>query len=262
MSAQDLGCNAQQHQSKARFEAGYSIISGLVLCGLFALAFAHAHEMVPRMGWGLLSLGGGYFAWQAYRWFGERLETDAALSTSVRSYRGELEKRRDYVRRLWSRTGLASCWLGVAMVVAPVLIQSLNPPHARINWVPILLLLAIWVAVLFPRRARPRQNLQKEVDQLVGLEKESRGWQPHSAPPRSVLCDREDAAKKPPRLFDRGGWQGRSNLKQIPEELVVDLVVELDFLRFDEGSEGAGAAVGGGLLKVCVAALDVFAEQG
>jgi hypothetical protein len=62
MSAQDLGCKAQQHQSKARFEAGYSIISGFVLCGLFALAFAHAHEMVPRLGWGLLRLGSGYFA--------------------------------------------------------------------------------------------------------------------------------------------------------------------------------------------------------
>jgi hypothetical protein len=68
--------------------------------------------------------------------------------------------------------------------------------------------------------------------------------------------------KKTPRFFGRGGWQSCSNLKQIPEELVVDLVVELDFLRFDEGSEGAGAAVGGGLLKVCVAALDVLAEQG
>ena len=31
-----------------------------------------------------------------------------------------------------------------------------------------------------------------------------------------------------------------SSLEQVPEELVVDLVVELDFRRFDEGSQGAG----------------------
>ena len=93
-------------------------------------------------------------------------------------------------------------------------------------------------------------------------ERKPRVVPPFCARPGSVLCDGEDAAKKPPRLFDRGGWPSGSNLKQIPQELVVDLMVELDFLRFDEGSEGAGAAVGGGLLKVCVAALDVFAEQG
>ena len=38
-------------------------------------------------------------------------------------------------------------------------------------------------------------------------------------------------------------------------------MVELDFLRFDEGSEGAGATVGGGLFQVGITAFDVFSEQ-
>jgi hypothetical protein len=33
-------------------------------------------------------------------------------------------------------------------------------------------------------------------------------------------------------------------LELVPEELVVDLVVELDFRGLDEGSEQAGAAIG------------------
>ena len=41
---------------------------------------------------------------------------------------------------------------------------------------------------------------------------------------------------------------GKLILEEVPEELVVDLVVVLDFGCFDEGAEGAGAAVGGGAL--------------
>src|SRR5271166_419278 len=50
-------------------------------------------------------------------------------------------------------------------------------------------------------------------------------------------------------------------LEHVPEELVVDLVVILDFRWFDEGAEVAGAAVRGSFLQVGVAALDVLAEQ-
>src|SRR5580658_5621942 len=50
-------------------------------------------------------------------------------------------------------------------------------------------------------------------------------------------------------------------LEQIPQELVVDLVMELDFRRFDEGSQSARATVGGGLLQVGIAAFDVFAQK-
>jgi hypothetical protein len=50
-------------------------------------------------------------------------------------------------------------------------------------------------------------------------------------------------------------------LEEVPEELVVDLVVVLDFGRFDEGAEGAGAAIGGSAFEIGVAALDVGAEE-
>ncbi len=50
-------------------------------------------------------------------------------------------------------------------------------------------------------------------------------------------------------------------LEQVPEGLVVDGVVELDFGAFDDGSKFARGAVGGGLLEVGVAALHVVAEN-
>lgn len=41
------------------------------------------------------------------------------------------------------------------------------------------------------------------------------------------------ATKKIAPALGRGDWQSCSNLELIPEKLVVDFVVELDFLRFD-----------------------------
>src|SRR3954468_21519051 len=49
-------------------------------------------------------------------------------------------------------------------------------------------------------------------------------------------------------------------LKQVPERLVVDRVVELHLGPFDNGSEQPGAAVSGGFLQVRVTALHVRAE--
>jgi hypothetical protein len=48
-------------------------------------------------------------------------------------------------------------------------------------------------------------------------------------------------------------------LKQVPEGLVVDGVVELDFAAFDDASQLTRGTVGGGLLQVGVAALHVGA---
>src|SRR5260370_25838190 len=50
-------------------------------------------------------------------------------------------------------------------------------------------------------------------------------------------------------------------LKQVPQKLVVNVVVILHFRRFYERAQQARAAVGRGLLQVEVAVLHVFAEE-
>src|SRR5260370_3482072 len=50
-------------------------------------------------------------------------------------------------------------------------------------------------------------------------------------------------------------------LEQIPQELVVNLVMELHFGSFHERSERSWAAIGGGLFQVRVAILYVFSEK-
>ena len=50
-------------------------------------------------------------------------------------------------------------------------------------------------------------------------------------------------------------------LEKVPEELVVYLVVILDFGRFDEGAEGARTTVGGSVFEIGVPGFDVGAEK-
>ena len=175
MSADELRRKAQQRQRKARFEAIYSIIVGLILFVFFARVFVQPHEVVPRMGVGLLSFWGIYYAYQAYKWIWPgRLTPDATLNTTLQSYRSELEKRRDYGRHVWRRAGLTFGVLGVAMVIVPALIKSLDTPRLLLDLLPFFVLLAIWLAVFLRLRKRNRGKLQQEIDELRVFERENR----------------------------------------------------------------------------------------
>ena len=175
MSADELRRKAQQRQRKARFEAIYSIIVGLILFAFFARVFVQPHEVVPRMGVGLLSFWGIYYAYQAYKWIWPgRLTPDATLNTTLQSYRSELEKRRDYGRHVWRRAGLTFGVLGVAMVIVPALIKSLDTPRLLLDLLPFFVLLAIWLAVFLRLRKRNRGKLQQEIEELRVFERENR----------------------------------------------------------------------------------------
>ena len=134
MSADQLRHKAQQSQTKARFAALFQIGMGIVFSVFFAWICARAHNGLPRMGVGVLSLWALYAAWQGYRciWPG-RLDPDATVSTSLEFYRSELEKRRDYILHVWRRAGLTFLFLGLALIVVPVLIKSFTAPRLLLN---------------------------------------------------------------------------------------------------------------------------------
>jgi len=174
MSADELRRQARQHVGKARFEALLSIILGLILFVLFASACARAREVFPRLGFGLISLWSLYFAYQIYKWiWPRRLAPDGTPNTTLRSYRIGLEKRRDFGRQIWRKAGLTFCFLGLALIVAPELIHSVTDPRRVMNVAPVLVLLAIWLAVFFPLRKRRQRKLQHEIEQLRVFESEN-----------------------------------------------------------------------------------------
>ncbi|MGB0012040.1 MAG: hypothetical protein WBQ03_10565 [Candidatus Sulfotelmatobacter sp.] len=175
VSADELRRKARQRERKSRFEAAYSVIIGLFLFVFFGLGAAKVHDLAPRIGFGVLSIWGVHFAYQACkRIWRERLLPDATLNTTLQSYRSELEKRRDYTRHFWHKAGLTFVFVGMVLVVTPPLIKSLGTPRLLLNFAPLFGLLAVWCAIFFPKMKRNRRKLQQEIEELRGFERETR----------------------------------------------------------------------------------------
>jgi hypothetical protein len=169
MSPDEIRLKAHERRQKARIEALFAIATGLLLCALFARTFLRAEELLPRMGWGLLSLWGIYFAYQAYKWiWPARLARGATAGESLEYYRNELERRHKYSAHIWRRAGLTFCFLGLAMVIVPVLIQSVKTPGVLLGLLPFFALLIVWLTTFLFLRKRNQEKLLKELDEIRG----------------------------------------------------------------------------------------------
>lgn len=172
MSLEEIRRKAQKLQMKGRLRVLAAMIIGLFLCIAFARMAAVVEDLIPRIGWGMMSLWGLYGAYAAYKWIWPgRLAEDATLSTSLDFYRGELERKRDYDRHVWRRSGVIFCFAGLAVAIIPELIPALQTPRLLLNAAPFFTLLVIWFVLFFYLRTRNRLKLQREIDELNALEK-------------------------------------------------------------------------------------------
>jgi hypothetical protein len=174
MSIEELRSKAERRQKKARLEVILSIAIGFILCVIFAWTFVKVHEMVPRLGWAVLSLWSIYFAYQAYRWIWPgRLAPNATVSTSLEFYRHELENQRDHARHVWRRSGLTFCFLGLGLTIVPELIYSHDIAHLPGNVGPLVVLLIMWAVAFSYLRKRRQRRLQQEIEELREFEREN-----------------------------------------------------------------------------------------
>jgi len=173
-SLDELRRKAKRWQTRARLKTFCSIILGLALSSAFARIAITGRDVIPRLGATLLSLWSIYFAYQARRWlWPDRLEPHASASASLQFYRRELERRRDYNKRLWRRAGLTFCFLGLALMVVPGLIKGFQVPRLLVNFVPFFVLLVAWGVMFFLMRKSQQGKLQREIDELRAFESEN-----------------------------------------------------------------------------------------
>jgi hypothetical protein len=183
MSADQLRLKAQKRQKGVRSQVLRDAIVGLITSVFFAWNLVKVQHVwwglghplslwSTRMGLGLLSLWCFFFPFLLYKWvWPARLAPDAPLNTTFQWYRSQLEKGRDFDRRVWLL--LAPCFLGIALVIVPALISSVgNPRELLLNSLPLLVLLAIWFPIFLYLRKRRRGRRQKEIDQLRAFERE------------------------------------------------------------------------------------------
>jgi len=175
MSAEEVRQRAQELQMKSRLATFMWVAIGLFLAIFFARMFAQIQDTVARIGLAILSLWGIYGAYHAYKWIWPgKLPPDATFATSLEFYRRELERKRDYGRHIWRRSGLLVCFLGLAILVGPPLIKGLENPRLLLNAAPFFILLAIWFPLFFIIGRRQMRKLEKEIDELVQIDRDIR----------------------------------------------------------------------------------------
>jgi hypothetical protein len=174
MKVDEMRRRARRFQMKARFLVIYSIAAGLGMCVYFAWSSVKSHELLSRLGFGVLSVWGIYAAYQAYKWIWPRnLAPDAPVGTSLEFYRSELERRRDYRLHVWRRSGLTFCFLGLALALAPAFIAAVDNPRILRNGAPFFALLTIWFVVFLFGKKRSQNKLQREIDELRTYESDA-----------------------------------------------------------------------------------------
>jgi hypothetical protein len=168
MSAQELRNRAKRREETQRRETLIATCLGVALSLLFAWSAAKAADRLMGIGWGVTSLACLFFARQARTWLWPgTLASEATLDATVSFYRGILERRLDYERHIWSRSGLPFLFVGIGIALAPQLVQT---PQNAIKAAPFFTLLVIWFVTYLPLRKRKRRLLQQEIDELRGLE--------------------------------------------------------------------------------------------
>jgi hypothetical protein len=177
MPVSEIRRKAEKLKNRARISALSGIVSGLLLFVMFGGAARKAHELLLRIGWGMVSLGSLFFAIQSYRWiWPSRLPEEISMRTSLESYRSELERQSYYGRNVWLRSGLLFVFLGIAIVFVPVLTLGVRESHSArvlLNAAPFITLLAIWFIAYRILSRRGRRKLQQEIDELNAIEKEN-----------------------------------------------------------------------------------------
>jgi hypothetical protein len=183
MSADQLRLKAQKRQKGVRSQILRDAIIGPVLSVFFAWNLIKLNHVwwglghplslwSARMGFGLLSLGGLALPFLLYKWvWPARLAPDAPLNTTLQWYRIQLEKGRDFDRRVW--LVLMPAFVGLALVIVPALISSLGNPREFLQNSSPLFALAIWLPIFLYLRKGRRGRRQKEIEQLRAFENEN-----------------------------------------------------------------------------------------
>ncbi len=96
------------------------------------------------------------------------LPWDTALTSCLYFARRELERQRDYSRRIWQWFA-GPMLFTLAVLVAPGVFAVGHHRSDLLNALPVLILFAVWSVMFVTGLKRSRRKLQKEIDELEAL---------------------------------------------------------------------------------------------
>jgi hypothetical protein len=176
MSAEIMRRRAKSLQSRARISVMISTVIGVGLCAVFGWEFARSHSVMERIGLGILCVWAAYSVYLAYRWvWPKNIVPRAAVDPSLEFYKRELERQRDHVQNLWRRAGLTYCFIGLAFVVGPAVVEVIRARAEVMQILPFFVLLATWGVLFYFLKNKKRRRLQRLIDELKSYERAAGG---------------------------------------------------------------------------------------
>jgi hypothetical protein len=97
---------------------------------------------------------------------------DIGVSTGLQSCRREIERQRDLVRRvlLWS---FGPVLLAIGVFVLALAMVGTRDRGLFPNGLPFLVAVVVWIVAYFLIRLREQRDLQRELEELNGMEREN-----------------------------------------------------------------------------------------
>lgn len=172
MPAQEIRRKAEKFKRRVLWENALCYLVGLA--GVAFVSFClvwhrYPKDVLIRLGLGLTVAAVLYMLWQLRKRSPlRRLSAEMGIASCLDFYRTELERRRDYHRRLW--WDIAPAIPGV--VILWVAIAHIHPSHLRHpgwNLVGVIAVSVLIVLYFWRQSATRARKLQCEIDQLNAL---------------------------------------------------------------------------------------------
>ena len=174
MTLEKIRRKVREHHAKERRQLLGTLAGPLAVAFCYVFCIKEFASLAPllhplfafALAWSLA----GLYSLTRGKW-SEAMPGDAGFSAGLAFCRREIERRRDYFRRvlLWS--------FGPVLLALGTMILALARAGGRRilpNAMPFLTMVAAWIAAYFVIRAREQRQLQREIDELDDIESENR----------------------------------------------------------------------------------------
>jgi len=172
MSATQFMEKAEQLRARSRWMAIANDVTHAAAVVFIGFLYAQTTNTMSRAGLILLAAGVLYVAFQAHkRLWPQASAPDSPPYSGLVAYRYELQRSRDHARNIWPMVApiIPGAILYALPVIVPLVRNILANPAILMNAVPLCVLFAIWLVIMFPRRKRKLRKIQSEIDMVNRL---------------------------------------------------------------------------------------------
>ena len=166
MSVEQIRSEATRFERKIGQRNMREYVGAILAILLFAFQFVRAHELLPRVGCGLVIAGTIYVVWHLLtRGSPGSMGADAGRSSWIDFRRAELVRQRDLLRGIW-RWYIGPLVPGILLVFIAAARKSHAAPHSLLIWTADAVVVAAVLLGIAWLNKKAARKLQQQIEEL------------------------------------------------------------------------------------------------